>query len=340
MGRVREGTKERHIPCFFSFLLVATLYSLLVQPVQAKPVDSVSVEGEHQATTQTKTETKEITIYIGGEYKTVAAALLDAVDEETPITGVADFDSLSSTYGLIGISSGFYGYRFRLTFPPAADVASIAGAYWTLPYINSVESEPVVTLISKEAKKEAQKRSQDDVGTGKRIANKLIAGTFVSGVGALAGGVIGIGLVGLGLSVEDCSACHDEGPGACDFCGAFDFMAGVWGGYIAGATVGVSAVDPQDDFRITLAGSTLLGAGVPIAIAFINVNNENTSEALKIISGLSVLFGPVVGATIASERWRKPLSAKRHLKPEARRVSIGLVPNPKGGLSAVTTLRF
>ena len=111
-------------------LAVITLFAMLM-------VEDADAD---QAVNQKKTEPKEITIYIGGEYKTVAAALLDAVDEETPITGVADFDSLSSTYGLIGISSGFYGYRFRLTFPPAADVASIAGAYWSLPYIDSVES--------------------------------------------------------------------------------------------------------------------------------------------------------------------------------------------------------
>ena len=41
--------------------------------------------------------------------------------------------------------------------------------------------------------------------------------------------------------------------------------------------------------------------------------------------------GPVI-SLIASELWRKP--------PQDRRVSVGLVPNPKGGLSAVDTLRF
>ena len=149
---------------FFYMLLVAALCDLLVQPSQAEPVDSVRVESEHQAATQTKTEPKEITIYVRGEYKAVTAALLDAVDEGTPITGVADFDSLSSTYGLIGIylkssrSSGFYGHRFRLTFPPGADVASIAGAYWSLPYVNSVEPEPVVTPILKEAKRKKRTR--------------------------------------------------------------------------------------------------------------------------------------------------------------------------------------
>ena len=56
---------------------------------------------------------------------------------------------------------------------------------------------------------------------------------------------------------------------------------------------------------------------------------------------LGAFLGPVVGATIASEVWRKPFSAKLHLKPdEARPFSVGLVPDLKGGLSAVATLRF
>ena len=119
----------------------------------------------------------------------------------------------------------------------------------------------------------------------------------------------------------------DDGIG-----GAVTVMVGIWGGNLVGTAVGVSLIDPQDNFLITLAGSALLGAGVPYAIAVIG-GDEN----VLILSGL---LGPIVGATIASERWRKPLAAKRPLQPEARRVSVGLVPDPKGGLSAVATLRF
>ena len=119
--------------------LLLMLALLLVQPAQAEPGDSLAVSTEHPAATPQKTEPKEITIYIRGEHKAVVAALVDAVDEETTITGIADFDALSATYGLRGIDrmgkmSPFYGYRFRLTFPQGADVAAIAGAYWNLPY--------------------------------------------------------------------------------------------------------------------------------------------------------------------------------------------------------------
>ena len=96
------------------------------------------------------TKPEEITIYISGEHKAVVSALLDAVDKETPVTGIADFDALSSTYGLIGIylnrrvSSDFHEYSFRLTFPPDADIAAVAEAYWNLPYVKGDDSGWIV----------------------------------------------------------------------------------------------------------------------------------------------------------------------------------------------------
>ena len=87
-----------------------------------------------------ETEPAEITIHLSDGHKGVVLALLEAVDDGTPVTGIAALDSLAATYGLIGIyrrdsrSSGFYGYRFRLTFPPGADVDAMAGAYGNLFY--------------------------------------------------------------------------------------------------------------------------------------------------------------------------------------------------------------
>ena len=121
---------------------------LLTQPLARRADERASRWVEHRAATQEEPEPKEITIYISGEYKAVVLPLLGAVDKGTLVTEIADFDSLSATYGLMGIyrksrkSSGFYGHRFRLTFPPATDVASIVGAYGNLSYIQSVEPEP------------------------------------------------------------------------------------------------------------------------------------------------------------------------------------------------------
>ena len=107
-------------------------------------------------------ERQEIAIHISGEHETVISALLAAVDEGTPITGIAELDSLAATYGLMryrsGRSSVFYGSQFWLTFPPDADGAAIAGDYGNVPYIQSV-----------------RQRSKS-VG---RVAGKLCVGTLM-----------------------------------------------------------------------------------------------------------------------------------------------------------------
>ncbi|MYB76542.1 MAG: hypothetical protein F4X83_05495 [Chloroflexi bacterium] len=133
-------------------------------------------------------EPKEITIYILGDHKEVAAALLEAVDEETPVTGIADFDSLSSAYGLMGIyrkgrrSSGFYGHRFRLKFSPTADVSAIVRSYWNLPYIKSVEPEPRVRKVGYQGR-----------GRIMRVADILIPSALIVGVLILLYQIISVG---------------------------------------------------------------------------------------------------------------------------------------------------
>lgn len=185
-------------------MIVATLFAILM-------VEEADAE----------TKPAEITIHIRGEHKAVISALLAAADEGTTRTGIAELDSVAATYGLMGIdrkgrSSGFYGYRFRLTFPLGADGAAIAGAYWNLAYIQSVEPEPppeawetssqrsagqettnmTRRIISKlimgdpsrsvvAARDSTQvdsgyaKASDQDSGQGKRIAGQLIVGTFM-----------------------------------------------------------------------------------------------------------------------------------------------------------------
>ena len=86
-------------------------------------------------------------------------------------------------------------------------------------------------------------------------------------------------------------------------------------GYPVGSAIGVSLVDPHDRFIHSLIGS-LLGVGVTALAA----------------SEINFLVFPPICATLASEMFRKP--------PEARRFSIGLVPNSTGHLSAIATLRF
>ncbi len=294
-------------------LAVITLFAMLM-------IEDADAD---QAVNQKKTEPKEITIYISGQHKAVVAALLEAVDQETTMTGVADFDALSATYGLMGIyrkgrrSSGFYGHRFRLTFPSVADVATVARAYWNLSYVQSVEPEPPRQGPDKRIVKAAKVDSF-------RIGNKLMAG-------------LGGGIAGAFLGAFIMADLYQPKGGEDTFGRLGAAMNGLEVGYIVGTATGVGWVDAQDDFLITLAGS-VLGLGLPVGA--IDVISAKTGWELETLAGVSAFLGPIVGATIASERGRKPLSAKLHLKPEARQVSIGLVPAPKGGLSAIATLCF
>ena len=175
-----------------------------------------------------------------------------------------------------------------------------------------------------------ERKEEDDI-RGKKLAAGVRGGL----VGAFTGGIIAV--FGLGM-IPPPEAEPSTDPSLSNSLRVLNTLIhGMWGGNIVGTAVGVSRVDPQDNFLITLAGSALVGAGVPYAIALTEWAESEGGENLLILSGL---LGPIVGATIASELWRKPLSSKPHWKPEARRVSVGLVPDLKGGLSAVATLRF
>lgn len=90
--------------------------------------------------------------------------------------------------------------------------------------------------------------------------------------------------------------------------------------YSLGTAIGVSKIDPHDRFIASLGGSVV---GLIGGIGLTSIS--------KVLFP-SLLVGPIIGATIMSEWSRKP--------PQARRVSVGLIPDPKGGLSAVATLRF
>ena len=86
-----------------------------------------------------------------------------------------------------------------------------------------------------------------------------------------------------------------------------------------GISAGVSVWDQHDRFIYTLAGS-LVGFGVGIAL-------DIASDG-----GAYSLWLPVITATAASE-WSR-------YRPESRRYSLGLKPEPRGGLSVVAALRF
>ena len=68
--------------------------------------------------------------------------------------------------------------------------------------------------------------------------------------------------------------------------------------------------------------------GGAASLAVFTMVGDQTAEKLW----PALVICPLVGAAIMSEFFRKP--------PENRRVSIGLLPGPKGSVSAVAILRF
>ncbi len=146
--------------------------------------------------------------------------------------------------------------------------------------------------------------------TGKRVAFKLITGSFFG----MLGGVIGGSYCG-GSQELDCL-----GPPAF--------------GYLAGVAIGVSAVDysvvdPRyDPSMLSFIADTGLSLGGSVVGLIGGIGLTITSPEML----PSILIGPVVGATLASEWWRR-FSA-------ARGFSIGFAPNPRGSLFPVATLHF
>ena len=142
-----------------------------------------------------------------------------------------------------------------------------------------------------------------------RIVGKLFVGVLGGGLFALAGGAVGI-------NVGNC-------PENEAYCEAGKFLVGGWFSYLIGVPAGMSLFDPYDQFKYSLAGS-LIGGAVSLVI----FTDKELAEKLW----PSLLICPLVGATILSELSRE--------LPENRRISIGLLPGPKGRLHAVAMLRF
>ena len=140
----------------------------------------------------------------------------------------------------------------------------------------------------------------------RRIVGKLVGGVLGGSLFALAGGVVGVKVWG----------CSETG----ELCVLDSYLPSAMIGYTIGVSIGLSLFDPHDRFTYSLAGS-LIGGAAGIVLT-------RAKEDLW----PSLLICPLVGATILSELTRKP--------PGNRRVSIGLLPGPKGRVSAVATLRF
>ena len=98
-------------------------------------------------------------------------------------------------------------------------------------------------------------------------------------------------------------------------------LIGFMAGYTLGVAVGVSLVDPYDQFASSFVGS-FIGASAGMGLISVDVG----------LAAKAILFFPIIGAVIGSELSRRP--------PEANYFSVGLAPDRNGNLSAVATLWF
>ena len=159
-----------------------------------------------------------------------------------------------------------------------------------------------------------------EMNPDKRVAKKLSYGALGGVGGGALGAVVGFALGSYGD--KNCGGNDDS------FCGAGGVFGSVFVGsigYSIGTAVGVSRVDPHDLF-----GASLIGSVVGL-VGGIGLMSASESELLF----PSLFIGPIVGATLASE-W------SRSLNPSDKKLPffMNLVPDSRGRLAAVATLRF
>ena len=171
---------------------------------------------------------------------------------------------------------------------------------------------------------------EEQAKAGRRISRKLLGGSILGAMCATMG-------YGLGGAVDNHN-CGDDDEDEI-FCIEEGAVLGMFIGFAVGPAIGVSAMDPYDRFKYSLAGS-LTGAllGREIVNAFITqrlITLRNLFLYPIIIHGSSLAL-----ATLGSEWSRnrpKDRSSKRY---QAYGFLIRLAPDLTKGFLAEVTLRF
>ncbi len=220
------------------------------------------------------------------------------------IYGMGERDQVSGKWEKLDTAQGYIKAIDR-------ESLTIGRGFWK----KQIAFERIQKLILAESGREIDrlKETIDTLFVKKENRNSRM--TKKLGCGALAGFLSGIVGTGIAAAMDDCQS-QSKDPG----CFFLPLAIGGGIGWVVGVPVGVSLCDPHDRFTYSLAGS-LIGGAAGLGMLYMS---EDTWPALVIC--------PLVGATVMSEFFRKP--------PEVRGVSIGLLPGPKGRVSAVATLRF
>lgn len=232
------------------------------------------------------------------------------------IYGMGEWDQVSGKWEKLDTVKGYI---------KAVDQESltIGRGFWK----KQIAFERIQKLILAESGREIDrlKEMADTLsGIGKRRQEQQST-DFARGriVRKLAGGILG-GIV-LGIAGGFANAAISECPRDASFCELENFLTVGWYGYVVGAPIGINRMDAHDRFTYSLAGS-LIGGAASLAV-FTRVENETAENLWP-----AFVISPLISSIIMSEVFRKP--------PEVRGVSIGLLPGPKGRVSAVATLRF
>ncbi len=151
-------------------------------------------------------------------------------------------------------------------------------------------------------------------GGGQRLSERILTKMFA---GSVSSAVCSGALTGVLIKLENGGYENDQHEGP--FFSAAPIF-GIMYGTLIGFPLGVTLADPYDSFAHTLLVGYMLGLGGLATSRFLATN------------GFYVYPSVVLGALIASEKWRKP--------SQDRQVSFGLVPRSNGGLSAFAILRF
>ena len=188
-----------------------------------------------------------------------------------------------------------------------ADNAGVIGSSW-MEHIHALVDSGYAESELQPDSLSVRTARRSERGTGKRVVKKL-------GAGALGGELFGFLLeqILVGLNRN----------GGNDFGTSFFFSRLL--GYTLVTPVCVSRVDQHDHYISTLTGS-LMGVMLLTRVVEIDSAIEEKSDMW------ALLASSVIGATIMSELSR--------YTPASSRLSLGVVPDRRGGLSTVAALRF
>ena len=326
-----DENQTGHVMFHLRLFLILALCGLLAWPVQAQtaPVDSLTVKEMHPPFDDIES----------GGLRFLAKVATGDADAEMGggLTG-GELDSSRVAVGAwVEVVYGT-GARRKLSGEWEERMVTVRGFVQAVDWgqrklvlireqkggTKTLALDRVQTLTVIDAKNAVNSATLDSLAESRdgmitRIALKLIVGTV--------GGLMGAAIVASSLPCYS-KAYYGDRPIFCD-----SLEAAFLYGYPAGIAIGVSTVDvktvdPRDRSTMSLIkslGVSLGGSAVGLigGILLTDVNDD--------VFWPSFFVGPVVGATWASEWWRKPA---------ARRLSVSLMPDPRGCLSAVATLRF